>query len=83
VKIRNYLSSRFPNENDLKQGDALSSYYSNFALQYAIKKEQKTNLRLDINDIHQVLAYVDDVNLIGHDIRTIESNAKCVIKCLS
>ena len=28
-----------------------------------------------MNDTHQVLAYADDVNLIGDDIRTIERNA--------
>ena len=27
-----------------------------------------------MNGIHQVLAYADDVNLIGDDIRTIEKN---------
>ena len=27
------------------------------------------------HDTHQVLAYADDVNLIGDDIRTIERNA--------
>ena len=29
-----------------------------------------------MNSIHQVLAYVDVVNLIGHDIRTIERDAE-------
>ena len=28
-----------------------------------------------MNCTHQVLAYADDVNLIGYDIRTIERNA--------
>ena len=27
-----------------------------------------------MNGIHQILAYVDDVNLIGDNIRTIERN---------
>ena len=39
----------------------------NFA--HAIRKVQETNLGLDINGSHQVLAYVDDVNLIGDNIR--------------
>ena len=47
----------------------------NFAVEYAIRKVQETNLGLDINGTHQVLAYVDDVNLIGDDIRTIDRNA--------
>ena len=40
---------------------------------------QETNLRLDMNDTHRVLAYTDDVNLIGDDIRTIERNADVLL----
>ena len=32
-----------------------------------------------MNDTHQVLAYADDVNLIGDDIRTIERNADVLL----
>ena len=70
VRIRNYLSSSFPSENGFKQGYALSPLF-NFALGYAIRKVQETNLELDINGTHQVLTYADDVNLIGDDIRTV------------
>ena len=75
IIIENYLSSSFPIENGLKQGDALSPLLFNFALEYAIRKVQETNLGLDMNGTHQVLTYADDVNLIGEDIRTIERNA--------
>ena len=34
-----------------------------------IRKAAETNLGLDMNDTYQVLAYADDINLIG-DIRT-------------
>ena len=63
------MSSSFPIENGLKQGDALSPHPFNFALEYAIRKVQETWLGLDMNGTHQVLAYADDVNLIGDDIR--------------
>ena len=56
-------------QNGLKQGDALSPLPFNFALEYAIRKVQETNLGLDMNGTHQVLAYADDVNLIRDDIR--------------
>ena len=32
-----------------------------------------------MNGTHQVLAYADDVNLIGDDIRTIEINADVLL----
>ena len=35
-----------------------------------------------MNRTHRVLAYVDDVNIIGDDIRTIKGNADVFTKCL-
>jgi Reverse transcriptase (RNA-dependent DNA polymerase). len=74
VKLITFLFSSFPFESSLKQGDASSPLLFDVALEYAIRKVQETNLGLDLNGTHQVLAYVDDVNLIGDDIRTIERN---------
>ena len=56
----------------MKQGDALSPLLYNFVLEYAIRKVQETKLGLYMNDTHQILAYADDVNLIGHDIRKMQ-----------
>ena len=70
---RRYLSPSFPIQSGLKQEEALSSLLSNFALEYAIRNVN--DLGLDMNSIHLLLTYTDDVNLIGDDIRTIESNA--------
>ena len=58
----------------MKQGEALSPLLFNFALEYAIRKVQETNLGLDMNGTH-----ADDVNLIGDDIRTIERNADVLL----
>ena len=65
MRIGNYLSSSFPNENGLKQADALLLLLLNFALEHAIRMAQETRLGLDMTGTDQVLAYVDDVNLIG------------------
>ena len=79
MKIGNYLSSSFPIEKGLKQ--ALSSLLLNFALEYAIRKVHETGLCLDMNGTNQILAYTDDVNLIGDDIGRKERNARA-IKCM-
>jgi hypothetical protein len=65
------LSSSFPIENSLKQRDAYSPLLSNFALAYLIRRVQETNVVLDMNGTHEVLAYVDDLNLIYGYIITI------------
>ena len=55
----NNLSSSFPIENGFKQGDAFPPLLFNFALEYAVRKVQETNLGLDVNGVHRVLAFVD------------------------
>jgi hypothetical protein len=69
VRNGNVLPFSFPIASGLKQGDALSTLLFNVAVEYAIRKVLKTNLGLDINDTHQVLACACDVHLIGKDTR--------------
>jgi hypothetical protein len=48
-----------------KQGDALSPLLFNFGLEYVIRKFQENQIGLKLNRTHKLLAYVDDVNLLG------------------
>jgi hypothetical protein len=61
VRISNHLSDSFPIQNGLKQGDALSPLLFNFA----VGKVQETQVGLKLNGTHQLLAYANDLNLLG------------------
>jgi hypothetical protein len=66
--------SLFPIQNGLKQGDALSPFLFNSALQYAIRKVQEDQVSLELNGINQLLVYVDDTNSLRDSVNTIKEN---------
>jgi hypothetical protein len=79
VRIGKHLSGSFPIQIGLKQRDALSPPFFNFALEYGIRKVQDNQVVLKLNGTHQLLAYADNVNLLGDNIDTVKKNRDALI----
>ena len=79
VWVGKNVSDGFPIRNGLKQGDALSPVLFNFALEYAIRRVQVNQDGLKLNGTHQLLAYADDVNILGGSIHTLKENAEALV----
>ena len=73
------MSDMFPIRNGLKEGDALSPLLFNFALEYAIRRVKVNQDGLKLNGTHQLLAYANDVNILGGSVHTVKKNAEALV----
>jgi len=53
--------------------------FFNFALEYDIRRDQVNQDGLKLNGTHQLLAYADDVNILGESVDTVKKNAEAVV----
>ena len=79
VRVGKNLSDKFPIRNDLKPGDALTPLLLNFTLEYAVRCIQVNQNGSKLNGTHQVLAYADDVNILGGSVDTVKKNVEALV----
>jgi len=53
--------------------------FFNFALEYAIRRVQVNQDGLKLNGTHQLLAYADDVIILGESVHTVKENAEALV----
>jgi hypothetical protein len=78
VRVGKLLSDKFPIQNGLKQGDALSPLLFNFTLECVISKVQENQIGLELNGTH-LLVYADDINLLVDNINTIKEKTETLL----
>ena len=57
----------------------LIMYSFDFALEYAIGRVQVNQDGLKLNGTHQLLAYANNVNILGGSIHTLKENAEALV----
>jgi len=65
-------------EHGLKQGDALSPFIFNFALECAIRRVQVNQAGFKLNGTYQLLLYAVD-NTLGGSTHTMKKNAETLV----
>jgi len=63
----------------LKEGDVISQFLLNLALEYTIGRVQVNKDGLKLNGTQQLLVYADDVNILGGSVHTIKKDTGALV----
>ena len=81
VRVGKNVFDGFPIRNGLKQGDALSPMLFKLALEYAIRRVQVNQDGLKLPGTYQLLAYADDINILGGSLHTLKGKCRSFSSC--
>jgi hypothetical protein len=73
------MSDKFPIQDGLKKGDALSPLLFNFTLENATRRVQENQEGLKLNATHQFLVYADNINTVEENTDTIKKNTEALL----
>ncbi|KAJ4442477.1 hypothetical protein ANN_04063 [Periplaneta americana] len=71
---------QIPAELIQEGGRALTSEIYKLVLEYAIRKVQDNREGLELNRLHQLLVYMDDMNMLGENSQTIKENTEILLE---
>jgi len=78
-RVGKRLSDMFPIKNGLQQGDSLWPLLFTFALEYAIRRVQVSQDGLKLKGAHQLLAYANNINILGGSVPTVKKNTEALV----
>jgi len=76
VQVGKNFSDMFHIRNGMKQGDALSIFLFNLALDYTTRRVQINEDGLKLKGMHLLLVYADDVNILEGSVHTVQEMQK-------
>jgi hypothetical protein len=79
IREGKHWSDSFPIRSGLKQGEALLPLLFKFALENAIRRVRVNQDGLKLNGTHELLAYADDVNILGVNVHVVKKNTEDLV----